>query len=194
MDTANFSKEADKARQLDYDMASLIESRLGIVNSHENRLNLFNELIQARSDVSTLNSYQILLKDMKIITNKSRSKVVALPGYPMLVSEYIQLEDVIESIRKFSENYNTDLILMIGLKFTGNKFERDICLVKGKNMNLFKTLLNNLIESKDPNFNFVEHFPDEKSLNLGVYYKQNNVKLTRKQIVPIVKQVLDELN
>lgn len=191
LDTGNFSKQADKARDLDYDMAALIESCLSIQNISEYRFNLFNELICARSNVSALSSYQLLLKDMKIVSNKNGTKIVAIPGYPMLVSEYIKLENVEENLHKFMENYKADVIILVGLKMTGEKVERDICIINGKDQQLFDVILKNLILSQDPDFGFEEHSPDDKLMGLGLYYKQNNVKMSRKQILPVVKKCLE---
>lgn len=83
LDTVNFSEEADKTRPLDIAVNEQIESILGFNKRHRNQL--FNDLVEARNDVSTLDSLQILSKDLKIITNKARSLTVALPGYPILV-------------------------------------------------------------------------------------------------------------
>lgn len=85
LDTVNFSKEADKARPLDIEIVEKIEKILKIDDPVLNRLKLFDDLVKARSDVNSLNSLQILSKDLKIICNKSNTKIVAIPGYPILV-------------------------------------------------------------------------------------------------------------
>lgn len=83
LDTINFSSAADKARPLDVEIASEIENVLKL-NAND-RKQLFDELVRARSDVSSLSALQLLSKDLKIISNKSKSLVVAIPGYPLLV-------------------------------------------------------------------------------------------------------------
>lgn len=85
LDTVNFSKEADKARPLDVEMVEKIEKILKIDDPVFNRLKLFDDLVKARSDVDSLNSLQILSKDLKIISNDNNMKIVAIPGYPILV-------------------------------------------------------------------------------------------------------------
>ncbi len=102
LDTINFSKEADKARQLDHEMAEMIESILKIHNVEDYRKNLFDELVKARADVSSLNSLQILSKDLKIISNPSNKIRIAIPGYPISVQEYIKLPDAEKSIQIFA--------------------------------------------------------------------------------------------
>lgn len=83
LDTINFNPEADKARPLDIAVNTKIEARLRLDASK--RQSLFNDLVKARSDVTALTAEQLLSKDLKIITNKDKSAVVAIPGFPILV-------------------------------------------------------------------------------------------------------------
>lgn len=85
LDTVNFSKEADKARPLDIEIVDEIEKILKIDDPVPSRKRLFDDLVNARSDVNSLNSLQILSKDLKIIYNENNTRVVAIPGYPILV-------------------------------------------------------------------------------------------------------------
>lgn len=83
IDTINFSESADKAKPLDIEINAEIEKALGLKN--EDRTKLFEDLVKARSDVSSLSASQLLLKDLKVISNDDKSKVVAIPGFPILV-------------------------------------------------------------------------------------------------------------
>lgn len=83
LDTINFSKAADKVRPLDIKVNKKIEELLNI--SENDRNLLYQHLIRARSDVSTLDTLQLLSKDLKVITNQSKNVTVAIPGYPILV-------------------------------------------------------------------------------------------------------------
>lgn len=66
-------------------MINLIETELKIENLLEYRLKIFNELVIARNDISSLNSFEILLRDLKVITNQNETKIVGIPGFPILV-------------------------------------------------------------------------------------------------------------
>lgn len=83
LDTINFSPEADKSRPLDVDVNKKIEHLLQSDGHDKNTL--FNDLVKARSDVGGLTSMQLLSKDLKIITNKSKSMVIPVAGFPLLV-------------------------------------------------------------------------------------------------------------
>lgn len=88
LDTVNFSPSADKSRELDVSIANQIEDIIEF--DVKSRKHLFNELIKARSDISSLTPLQLLSKDLKIILNPSKSIVIAIPGFPILV-EVIQI-------------------------------------------------------------------------------------------------------
>lgn len=83
LDTVNFLESAGKTKPLDIEINAAIETTLGLTEA--DRLNLFNELIKARSNVSSLSTMQLLYKDLKIVSNKDKSYVVAFPGFPILV-------------------------------------------------------------------------------------------------------------
>lgn len=86
LDTVNFSESAEKAKPLDVEINGEIENTLDLTEA--DRLNLFNDLVKARSDVSSLSTMQLLSKDLKIISNKEKSYVVAFPGFPILVEVF----------------------------------------------------------------------------------------------------------
>jgi inorganic pyrophosphatase/exopolyphosphatase len=97
LDTINFSKEAKKVKELDIEMAAMIESILGIENSNETRKKNFDVLVEARADVSSLDSLQILSKDLKIISSPSKSVRVAIPG--VHVFEYPEMASSEENLK-----------------------------------------------------------------------------------------------
>lgn len=84
LDTVNFSPLADKAKELDLSVSQRIASSLKI--SKNETLEMFNELVDARADISQLDSLQILNKDMKrVMSKKSGKPIVSIPGLPISV-------------------------------------------------------------------------------------------------------------
>lgn len=83
LDTVNFSVDADKFRPLDVNVTERIERLLNYDTANRNEL--FIDLVRARNDVSSLDSLQILSKDLKVISNNAKTTIVAIPGYPILV-------------------------------------------------------------------------------------------------------------
>lgn len=62
LDGINFSEAAGKVRPLDFEVAEFIEKLLEIKDVQVNRKKLFDELVAARADVSSLDSLQLLSK------------------------------------------------------------------------------------------------------------------------------------
>lgn len=87
-DTINFSEAAGRVRPMDIEVNEKIELLLGL--SQDERMMLFNALLVAIADVSSLSAYQLLSKDLKIVTNKDKTKFVAIPGFPLLVEVRFQ--------------------------------------------------------------------------------------------------------
>lgn len=83
LDTINFSESADKVRPLDIEINQEIDAALQL--KVEERSKLYNELVKARSDVSSLSALQLLSKDMKMISSNDKSDVIVIPGFPVLV-------------------------------------------------------------------------------------------------------------
>lgn len=181
LDTINFSPEADKARRLDFEIAAKME---GILEIHDPgyRKCLFDELVAARSDVSALDSYQILFKDMKIIGGK-----IAVPGYPIRVQEFIQMVNADRNVRRFASELNCEVVVLMGMKYTNGRVLRDLALVNISNPQLFASCQKSLEGSPEFQFQKVGSFMD------GPVYEQLNIKLSRKQIMPILNKLLSEL-
>lgn len=135
LDTINFGKEADKVRPLDVAMGEFIESFLHVEDIAAHRKNLYNELVAARADVSSLDSLQILSKDLKIVSNESGTVRVAIPGVD--VFKYIEMAKAEENVRKFAERENVDVVALMGMKPKGDSIERFLGVIDIKNAALF---------------------------------------------------------
>lgn len=188
LDTINFSKDADKAKPLDHMICDKLEMMLDF--DEAKRIDLFNKLVNARADVSTLNSLQILSKDLKVISNFDGKRVIAIPGFPISVREYTNMLDAKENLLKFGEINHCDVIVLMGMKFVDGIVSRDVGVVNIKDHRLFDKILERLTNENS----LLSLVPDEGIDFLdGKFYTQNNVKPSRKQILPMVKNVLDEL-
>jgi exopolyphosphatase len=135
LDTINFSKEADKTREMDIEVAQFIERILNIEDIEGTRLDIFKRLVDARADTSSLDSLQILSKDLKIVSNKNSTVRVAMPG--LYVFEYPTLERAAENIKAFAERENIDVVVLMGMQPFGNSVKRQLAVINIKNKDLF---------------------------------------------------------
>nr|XP_029719141.1 exopolyphosphatase PRUNE1-like [Aedes albopictus] len=191
LDTVNFSKEADKARPLDYEMAQAIEQYLNIESSEETRRTLFDQLVAKRSDVSSLNSSQILSKDLKIVSKRGR--IVAIPGYPMLVQDYVKLENAAQSVQAFARKFGCNIIVLMGMKVNSENgsVRRDLGIININDLNLQKQIVSAIISNAVIDFNVQKL--DNISFLEGEFYEQMNIKASRKQLLPLINDVLDNI-
>jgi exopolyphosphatase len=189
LDTINFAKDADKVRELDFEMASVIEGILEIDDISATRKTIYEELVAARADVSSLDSLQILSKDLKIISNSNSTYRVAFPG--VLVFEYIQMKNAEENVRKFAQREKIDVVMLMGMKPKGNTIERHLGVI---NINSDKTkLYNDILEAVKNMNNPALNLILQKDLNFmnGEFFIQENIKASRKQILPVIKELLE---
>lgn len=140
LDTINFSKEADKVRPLDIEMVEYIENILEIEKS--NRKAIYDELVAARADVSSLNSLQLLSKDLKIISSDDGRVRVAIPGVD--VFQYIAMENASENVKIFAQRGNIDVVVLMGMRPKGDSVERFMGVIDIKNDALFKGVRSNI--------------------------------------------------
>ncbi|VEN59830.1 unnamed protein product [Callosobruchus maculatus] len=183
-DTVGLLPENGRAKELDISIASRLEEKYGF---KEDRKTVYQKLWRAHNDVSHLTPKQLLNKDLKMI------ETIPVPGLPMLVIDYLKLEDARDSINKFSDELKAPMIVLIGLDAT-DVVKRDVGIYYKPESTKLKDILlqklQNSQELKGYDFMFCEvptSFPNI------VYLEQNNVKLTRKQIVPLVLDAIKEL-
>lgn len=135
LDTINFSKEADKVRPLDIEIGEFIESILNIEDASKVRKETFDELVAARADVSSLDSLQILSKDLKIISSDDGKVKVAIPG--VAVFDYIEMNKAKDNVRKFAQLNNIDVVVLMGMMPVGDSIERHLGVINIKHEALF---------------------------------------------------------
>ncbi|XP_048511723.1 exopolyphosphatase PRUNE1 [Athalia rosae] len=76
IDTANFSKKANKATPTDLEIIQRLEEITSIVSDREQD---YREILSAKTNISGLTASDLLMKDLKITNG------IPIPGLPMLV-------------------------------------------------------------------------------------------------------------
>ncbi|CAH1957043.1 unnamed protein product [Acanthoscelides obtectus] len=183
-DTVALLPENGRAKELDISIACKLERKYDF---QEERKTVYQRLWQAHNDVSHLTPKQMLNKDLKLI------ETVPVPGLPMLLIDYLKLENSYESIKTLSDELNAHLIVLIGMD-ASKDVKRDLGIYfKPTSVSLKDALLEKFNHSQKLNgfdFMFCEVHTDYSDL---VCLRQNNVKLSRKQIVPLILDAIKEL-
>lgn len=132
----------------------------------------------------------MLSKDLKIIEG------LPIPGLPMLVKDYLKLPNVSEDMIEFCKEKHSSVMLIIGLHVVDcegvNQVHRDVAVFNCDNdnvdlVNIIITNLENASKLKGYEFDFEEVSVTVNGIRC---FKQNNIKLTRKHIIPLIKDAL----
>ncbi|XP_037936168.1 exopolyphosphatase PRUNE1 [Teleopsis dalmanni] len=191
LDTVNFSSAAGRATTKDSTVCEAIEKILHKTDYNMSRSDIFDMLRTARADISHLTASQLLRKDLKIITNSNESLKIAMPGFPLQVQDFILKPQAAESLREFAMENNCAIVLLIGMfvREDDGTVKRDIGIININSPKLCAKIENELLNSKDPSLD-LQHVNSCCFLG-GQFYLQNNIKATRKHIIPIVKNALE---
>uniref|UniRef100_A0A1A9X047 DHHA2 domain-containing protein n=1 Tax=Glossina brevipalpis TaxID=37001 RepID=A0A1A9X047_9MUSC len=173
LDTVNFSESAKRATPKDHEICYALEEKLRVISELETRKELFDNLVKARSDVRSLTTAQLLRKDMKFISATQSNRKIALPGFPMLVEEFIKKPMAEEALKEYARTTDSSVILLIGMHVDidqENNVQRDLGLINIKDPNLCANIKQKLETMSEPNLQLQEnndcHFME------GCFFKQ----------------------
>lgn len=106
--------------------------------------------------------------------------------------DYLQRGDALESLQKFGEEKNCDMLVLMGLKeIEDGGIRRDIGLLPLKDSDLNKQIMNELCIVHQDYLQLEAKSSDLFGLVKGVLFEQKNLKASRKQILPIIQKILD---
>ncbi|RXG52663.1 Protein prune-like protein [Armadillidium vulgare] len=172
VDTVNLSETANRTTTKDVEMIEFLEKFLNIGKAK--RSAVFEELITAKSDVSSLNSEQIFRKDLKVV--EANNICVAVSSVPLLVKKYLQRENIDVDLQNISESYNYDIIVLMGIDVSG-EVERDLAVLSVY-----------LLKGKDGHLELEVVEIQLKNINL---FNQKNRTASRKIVLPLIKDWLE---
>lgn len=183
IDTCNMSPKVHRATVTDFSVLSALEQHGGLTS--ETRTETFNKIMDAKTDISELTLEELMIKDLKVING------VPLVGFPFLVESFLMRENAKETIEKFGNDRNYDVIILMGQNIS------DELKCVSKDIAVFSTLDNRLaldITVALLSFEAFLNLELIKEIEIEKYklclYRQRNVKATRKQVLPIVQKTV----
>ncbi|XP_065161970.1 exopolyphosphatase PRUNE1 [Atheta coriaria] len=174
-DTIGYREDAGKVKPMDLQVAEVLEKKLSI-DPVVNRLQRFEDINDAHRNISMLTTEQLLYKDLKIVGK------IYVPGLPMLAQRFIQRTDITEALAKFSRDNSAEVIIIMGLEVDDGHVCRDLALYT-KMQEEAVTIESMLVTRFE-----VNKIPDKSTDDIK-YYTQNNPKLSRKQLIPLLKSL-----
>ncbi|XP_034118306.1 exopolyphosphatase PRUNE1 [Drosophila albomicans] len=199
LDTINFSPAARRFCARDLAMVELLEQQQQqgtetTVDEDEDvqlqRLQLFEELVAARADISQLSLAEVLRKDAKQLRTQRNN--LPLAGLPMLVRDFIELPDAELAIRQFAGDSQLLIILGMFVAPGTGQVQRDVALIPlSPPCPLLERVRRALLDCQTPALQLQPHAADSNFMG-GCFMRQLNVQATRKHILPVVQRVLTE--
>ncbi|XP_015171680.1 PREDICTED: protein prune homolog [Polistes dominula] len=183
LDTCKFLKEANRTTPLDREIMETLEriSSLG-----PDRDQIYQGLLMAKTDISELTPEDLVLRDLKFESN------VPFIGFPILVKDFLTLEGALRAVEKFLESRKCMLAILMGLVLKNDHVTRDIAVFSLLTNGLENKIIKALLESSQPPLELtLEKRIEEEKYNV-FYYKQGNIRASRKQILPIVRETLSK--
>ncbi|XP_014476731.1 PREDICTED: protein prune homolog isoform X1 [Dinoponera quadriceps] len=179
VDTYNMSAKGGRVTATDVDVINKLE-QLGRLRT--DRTEVFNKIMNAKTDISELTVEELMLKDLKVTNG------VPIAVFPLLVENLLTRENAKEMIEKFGIDKNCTVIVLIGLDVSDGRISRDIAVFSILCDQLGNDIIQALTSSTQPplNIDLVKEIREERySICL---YKIGNLEVTRKQILPIVQR------
>lgn len=176
-DTIGLDQEAGKTFQDDLKASEYLEN---ILKPTQTRTELFQLLWKIHNDTSSLSSLDLLYRDLKVV------KGVPIPGLPMLVEDYLKREDVDNVIANYARELKASSVVLMGID-ASNGVKRDLAIYSTDPA--FKhTLIAILKDSKQMSGSDLELTGVSVKHKDIICFKQGNIKLSRKFILPLVNE------
>lgn len=183
LDCVNMAPSAGKVTPRDAELVAALERRFPALPA---RGTLFQQLNDAKFDVSGLNTEQMLLKDMKSVSSSLSLAVSVL---------YVRLEDFLQralveaELSSFCLKFGFDLLLMMTISFTESKEPVRELAVFSHSAACREELSLHLEQTQNPP---LELRPISSNHPNILAYHQGNSVASRKKLLPIVKDFLKE--
>ncbi|XP_058799640.1 exopolyphosphatase PRUNE1 [Phymastichus coffea] len=195
VDTVNLSREAARATPLDHEIMERLEqattarttaSGRSLVEKNEEtmdeRTRVYRDILAAKTDISELTPGDLLIRDMKVANG------IPIPGFPILVKDFMELEGAMEALDAFCVSRNYRLVVLIGLDLKEDKVTRDIAVYSLLPDQATDKLIEALLTAERPSsLQLTESGRVQRGQNLLLHYHQANARASRKQILPIIQ-------
>ncbi|XP_060534631.1 exopolyphosphatase PRUNE1 [Cylas formicarius] len=181
-DTIALLPENGKAKDLDLQVCNILEKQFEFT---EGRKNLFDRLWRVHNDVSHLSPKQLLYKDLKVVEG------VLVPGLPMLVENFLKLVDSYGAVAEFCREHDLFFAVLVGLE-ANDVVKRDVAIFSEDTEDPMRIRLLKEFE-RDTTYNFqFEEIPT--GFDNICLLRVHNTKLSRKQLVPLIKLAVHDSN
>lgn len=183
LDCVNMAPSAGKVTPKDVEFVAALESRFPALPP---RGALFQNLNQAKFDVSGLNTEQMLLKDMKSL---SGSLNIAVSVLYIQLQDFLQRADLEAELSAFCLKFGFDLLLLMTISFTESKEPIRELAVFSHSTTCREEVSLYLEQAHNPALKLCPISSLHPHISA---YQQGNSLASRKKLLPIIKDCLKE--
>ncbi|XP_028297956.1 exopolyphosphatase PRUNE1 isoform X2 [Gouania willdenowi] len=185
LDCVNMSPAAGKVTHKDSHVISVLETQFPGLPP---RGALFTELQDAKFNVTGLNSEQMLLKDMKVVTGSVKVAVCVLY---VTLEEFFQRAGLEVELESFCQKLSCDLLLLMSITFTESKEPIRELAVFSLSHAFRKQISQYLMDARQPELSLRPISSPHPHISA---YEQGNTLASRKKLLPLVKSFLKEIS
>ncbi|KAM9782582.1 exopolyphosphatase PRUNE1 [Neosynchiropus ocellatus] len=183
LDCVNMAPAAGKVTPKDSQIAAALEMRFPGLPQ---RGALFQALQKAKFDVTGLTTQQMLLKDMKAVSG-SLSLVISVLYIPL--EDFLRPSDVEDELSAFCRQLGLDLLVLMTISFTDAQQPVRELAVFSHSATCRDQLSQHLEQAQNPGLNLVPLSSPHPHITA---YHQGNTLASRKKVLPLVKDFLQE--
>ncbi|GAB1610613.1 protein prune homolog 2-like isoform X1 [Argonauta hians] len=185
VDTMNMNKEAKIGTDKDEEMLRRLETIL----PGWNRADTLEQIYSIKHDTSGFSSLDLLEMDLKVISDNDIN--IAMSSISKPIEDFVKMDELEASLYKLCELYEAKAVVIMCM-FTSNEDtpKRDLAV-----FSMFKPVLDKIVgvlcSSSEPSLG-LERLPfDLPTLTI---FSQNNVTVTRKKVLPVLKSLISKEN
>ncbi|XP_070178315.1 uncharacterized protein [Littorina saxatilis] len=181
-DTINFSPTAGKMTPKDLDLAQQLEE---VIGTDADRDAIFQDIKDAKFNLSGLTSKQILCKDLKLV--KGDSLKVAMSSVTMDMTMLMGREDFLESLKSFATEKAVDAVVVMTVCVgPDDSVTRQLGVFSPSRV--YRQQMADVLSACQSHSLGLSPLPCDHQEFLP--FTQSNVTASRKQVLPIVKAFL----
>nr|XP_022297348.1 exopolyphosphatase PRUNE1-like [Crassostrea virginica]XP_022297350.1 exopolyphosphatase PRUNE1-like [Crassostrea virginica]XP_022297351.1 exopolyphosphatase PRUNE1-like [Crassostrea virginica] len=182
VDTVNTSPEAGKTTPYDQEMLGRLMSLILDLDTEK----LFDDIQQAKNDVSALSKREILEKDQKQVTHGNQT--VVMSSISTSLQTFLQGSDVKQALDSVLHDRKGQCVVVMTMQVEAGVPHREI-LVYSNNGRITQELADFLETDTEVQLDLQ---PLPCDLRYSLAYSQGNVKASRKKVLPLVKSFLEK--
>uniref|UniRef100_H3AM52 Prune exopolyphosphatase 1 n=1 Tax=Latimeria chalumnae TaxID=7897 RepID=H3AM52_LATCH len=184
LDCVNMAPEAGKVTPKDSDYVTMLESKFPDLPS---RKSVFDSLQNAKFNVSGLATEQMLRKDLKAVSGRGIN--LAISAVYMRLESFFQRHSLQQDLREFCLKYGYNVLVAMTISFNEkNEPFRQIAVYSG-DTTLRESVSKALQEARNPHLMLsVMQSPHS---DIRAFYQENTLA-SRKKVLPIIKDFLNE--